>query len=326
MFVETQMFINAAYFYFAMGLLNHLFGSKKDLAKELFMDDNKRMDLWNKHLTNYMLRKQLSKQFNYGNVDRALQNFDTTNEILNQIESLIFPEFVNISDEEKTDKEILADLERLKSMHEIGTLSDAVVSAKQKQSALLKLFREILGVLKVELHLIRLIRKKPKNLRDLLLKLFEIIFHHEDRLYKVFREQDFFDENKPIHQNIVRIARAIILEEEVKEEMETDEEKFAGEMVKQMIPGESRRRYRKLGEDIFFILADMAGAPMPRGEDITKGIERMEGFMKNDEIMYKIVKKLRPKYDDTKLKAVILAFRQAYNLGHFEGLKSEFAT
>ena len=64
---------------------------------------------------------------------------------------------------------------------------------------------------------------------------------------------------------------------------------------------------------------------MPRGEDITEGIERMEGFMKNDEIMYKIVKKLRLKYDDTKVRGVILAFRKAYDLGHFEDLESEFA-
>ena len=59
------------------------------------------------------------------------------------------------------------------------------------------------------------------------------------------------------------------IEEEVKEEMETDEEKFAREIVKQMAPDESRRRYRKLGEDIFVELAEMAGAPLKMGEDIT---------------------------------------------------------
>ncbi len=309
-----------------MGLLNHLFGSKKGIAKELAMDDNKRMALWNEHLANYKLREELSKHFNFGNVDKALQDFKTTEIVLRQIEALISPELVNIADEEKTDEEILADLIRLKSNSEIEKLADTVVSMQQKQSALLKLFHEILNVLRAELHLIRLIRKKPSNSRDLLIRLFEIIFHQEARLYKVFREQYFFEENKHIHANIMRITRAIILEEEVKEEMETDEEKFAREMVKQMAPDESKRRYRKLGEDIFFMLAEMAGAPMPRGEDITEGIKRMEGFMKNDEIMHEIVKKLRPKYDDTKLKGVILAFRQAYNLGHFEELESEFVT
>tara|TARA_Y100000310_G_scaffold318312_1_gene372213 strand:+ start:184 stop:1113 length:930 start_codon:yes stop_codon:yes gene_type:complete len=309
-----------------MGLLNHLFGGKKGIAKELVMDDNKRVALWNEHLTNYASREELSKHFNLGNVDKALQDFETTDKILRQIEALISPELVNIANEEKTDEEILADLEQLKSMPEIEKLSETVVSVKQKQSALLKLFHEILCVLKAELHLMRLIRKKPLDVKDLLLRLFKLIFYHEARLYKVFREQYFSEENKHIHQNIVRIARAIILEEEVKEEMETDEEKFAREIVKQMAPDESRRRYRKLGEDIFLELAEMAGAPMPRGEDITEGIKRMEGFMKNDEIMYKIVKKLRPRYDDTKIRGVILAFREAYNLDHFEDLESEFTT
>ncbi|HIH43186.1 TPA: hypothetical protein HA246_06090, partial [Candidatus Woesearchaeota archaeon] len=228
--------------------------------------------------------------------------------------------------EEKTDEEILADLRRLKSRDEIEALSDAVLSVKQKQSALLKLLHEIYNVLKAELHLIRFVRKKTTDSRDLLLRLFEIIFNQEAKLYKVFREQYFFAENKHIHANIVRITRAIILEEEVKEEMETDEEKFAREIVKQMSSDESKRRYRKLGEDIFLALAGIAGAPMPTGEDITKGIERMKGFMKNDNIMHKIVKKLRPKYDDFKIRGVILAFRNAYNLGHFEELESEFAT
>ena len=316
-----------------MGLLNHLFGSKKDIAKELVMDDNKRMALWNEHLANYALREDLSKHFSFENVDKSLQDFEATDKVLRQSESLISPELVNISNEEKTDEEILADLERLRSMHEVEALSDTVVEVKQKQSALLELFHEILSVLKAELHLMRLIRKKPINVRDLLLRLFKLIFHHEARLYMIFREQYFSEENKRIHQDIVRIARAIILEEEVKEEMETDEEKFAREMLKQMAPDESRRRYRKLGEDIFFKLAEMAGAPISRGEDIIKGIgdiikgiKRMEGFMKNDEIMHKIVKKLKQKYEDTKIRGVILAFRKAYNLGHFKELESEFAT
>ena len=300
-----------------MGLLTHLFGSKKSIAKELVMDDNKRMALWDAHLSNYLIREKLSKHFNFRNVDKALQDFEGTEKVLGQIEASISPELVNISDEEKTDEEILADLRRLKSRDEIEALSDAVLSVKQKQSALLKLLHEIYNVLKAELHLIRFVRKKTTDSRDLLLRLFEIIFHQEAKLYKVFREQYFFAENKHIHANIVRITRAIILEEEVKEEMETDEEKLL--QVNDMDTF-------TLGEDIFLALAGIAGAPMPTGEDITKGIERMKGFMKNDNIMHKIVKKLRPKYDDFKIRGVILAFRNAYNLGHFEELESEFAT
>ncbi|MDP7505894.1 MAG: hypothetical protein QF362_00420 [Candidatus Woesearchaeota archaeon] len=301
-----------------MSLLNHLFGSKKSTVKELVMDDNKRMALWNKHIANSKLRENLSKHFNFKNVDNALQDFKATDKILRELESLISPELINIANEEKTDEEILADLEQLKSTNELEKLSKTILSVKQKQSTLLKLFHEIFNVLKAELHLIHLIRKKPS--KALLLKLFELIFRSEPELYRVFREQSFFGENKHIHTSIMKIARAILLEEEVKEELESDEEKFVREIAQQMHPDESRRRYRKLGEDIFLTLTEMADESLPKGEDITERMKLINRIMKKDEIMYKIVKKLRPKYDETKIKAVILAFRKAYNLGHFDEL------
>ena len=48
--------------------------------------------------------------------------------------------------------------------------------------------------------------------------------------------------------------------------------------------------------------------------------------MANDKIIYNIIRKLRPKYDDAKIKIVITVFRKAYNLDHFSDLESEFAT
>ena len=306
-----------------MGLLNYLFGSKKNAPKELVIDNDKRIKLWAEHLANYLLREKLAKHFNFGNIDNAVQNFKETDKILKQIEVLISPELVDISDEEKNEEELLS---TLKSDSEIKKLSDNVLSAEQKQTALLKLFSEIFNVLQAELHLINLIKTKHSNLKELLLRLFEIISVQESKLYKVFREQYFFEENKSIHANIMKTARAIILEEELKEELETDEEKFAKEMLKKMASDESKSRYRKLGEAIFFELAEMAGAPMQMKKDITAGIKIMEGLINQDDIMYKIVKKLRPKYAEIKIKGVVSAFRKAYNLGHFEELESEFAT
>ena len=43
-----------------MGFFSHLFGSKKDVAEELVKDDKKRMDLWDKHLSNHEEREKLS--------------------------------------------------------------------------------------------------------------------------------------------------------------------------------------------------------------------------------------------------------------------------
>src|SRR3989344_2723612 len=117
-----------------MGLLNHLFGNKSSIARELALDGNKRMALWNKHLANWELREKLSVQFNYKNVDAVVKNFNATKEILDKIAALIPPELVNIADEEKTDAEISEDLERLKGMREIESIYTDIVLVQQKQA------------------------------------------------------------------------------------------------------------------------------------------------------------------------------------------------
>jgi len=99
------------------------------------------------------------------------------------------------------------------------------------------------------------------------------------------------------------------------------------ENIKKVISADhniSIRLPRKLGENIYLDLAEMAGAPVTG--DITEGIERLEELMKDDKIMYKIIRKLRPKYDSDKINSVILAFRKAYDLGHFQELEAIFAT
>ena len=82
----------------------------------------------------------------------------------------------------------------------------------------------------------------------------------------------------------------------------------------------------KLAEDIYGVLAERAGAPVARGVDIAQAIAEIEAAIRDDTLMYSIVKKLRPKYDDIKIKGVVLAFRKAYALGHFEELQGMFAT
>lgn len=307
-----------------MGLLTHLFGKKKDIAKELVMDDNKRLALWNKYISIYTTKDLLSRAFSFTNIDRAVRDFEATKQVLEKIESLISPELVNINDEEKLDAEILADLERLKSTAEIEGITWTLVYEKKKQVALLAVFREIHDLLKTELHLIQLIRQKPSNVKELLLRLFKLIIHNEALLCKPFIKEFYFD--KSAHARIAKLAEAVILEEEIKEEIETDEEKFVKEMVKKMGLEESKHRYRKLAEDIYYELAERAGAPLGMKGDIIKGIERLEKLMKDDACMLSIVKKLRPKYDDVKIQAVILAFRKAYDLGHFMELEALFVT
>ena len=306
-----------------MSLLTHIFGDKKAVAKKLAMNDRKRLALWNKHLSNYTQRELLSKHFSYANIDKALQDFDATDNVLGQIESLISPELINISDEEKLDRQILSDLKKLKSTDEIENLFKIVINEKKKQKALLSLFQEIHDILKVELHLIKLIRKKPSNLKELLLRLFKLIFHNEAMLYKVFKKESFFD--KSVHTDVAKIARAIILQEKLKEEIETDEDKFVEEMVKKMGGEDTEHHYWKLGEGIYTELVEKAGGVEHR-EDPTVGIEMVRTYIKNTRILYRIIKKLRPKYDDARIKLVMEAFRKSFDLGHFMELNAEFVT
>lgn len=316
-----------------MSLLNHLFGDKKAIAQELGMDDDKRIALWQKHLSNFAQAESLSEHFLLINVDKIINDFDATANVLNQIESLTSSELVSISGEEKTDEEILKDLEELRSQGEIEKISEAVVHEEKKQEALLKLFLEIHKVLKTKLHLIRAIRrvhqaylKEPKlynHLKKLLVGLAELINWHEAELYRLFREECHSDKSK--HERISRLVRAVILEQEFKEEMETAEEKFARKMLKQMALIESKHEYRILGEAIFDRILEIIGAPFQPeedGEQAIRGLEKMEKVIGNDKALSKIITKLKPRYSGVMVRATMLAFRQAYDARHFEELES----
>ena len=312
-----------------MGLLNHLYGHTKageKTARKLVMDDTQRLQLWQTHLANYLQREQLSKHFSFKNIDAALADFNTTKGILAQIDALILPELITLAGEQKNEAEIMADFQKLRDVPAIQVLIETVIKDRNKNITLPILFGEIHDILLVELHLLKLIRQEPSNLKPLLQQLFELIFAREAPLYQPFREKSYFQKNKAVHAEITALARAVLLEEKLQEKIETAEEVFAREIVRQMAPQESRRSYRKLAEDMYEVLAERAGAPISKGEDISEAITRMEVDIGNDALMYSIVKKLRPKYDDIKIKGVVLAFRKAYALGHFEELAGMFAT
>ncbi len=309
-----------------MGLLNHIFGNRESVAKELLMDNEKRMALWKQHLANYKKREALCRHFNFGNINNALQNFDATIKVLNEIESLISPELVHIRDEEKLDHEIEADLNRLKSSEDYYNLAREIVDSVQKQEQLIALFNEIFIVLKTELHLIKLVRKRPSNAKELLLQLFRVMNSKEAVLYNIF-DKDKYNFAEFDYKSIADISRSIILQEELKKELETDEEKFAEKMkiIEKMQPTDSETtgNYRKLGEQIFYVLTGVPDGLL-KGLDVIKTLKKVEKDMLNNWLMYAVVKKLRPKYDDVKIKAVIIAFRRAYNLGHFEDMEQDF--
>ncbi|MBU2561969.1 MAG: hypothetical protein KKD17_06760 [Nanoarchaeota archaeon] len=306
-----------------MTLFNHLFRNRKKAAKKLEMHEEKRMKLWEQHVLSFPEREELSKSFSYKNVDALLADPKALKDVLDRLEATISHDLVHIDDEEKLDHEILADLKRLRSADEAISVKYDIAYEAGKQASMMKLFRIIHETVAAELHAIRLLRKNPANAKELLLALFHLIFHKESHLYLIFLEKQH--KEKETHNMVTEIARAVLLEEEFKEEMEKEEQRFVREMVRKM-GDDSRHHYRRLAEDIYSGLAGMAGAPVGADGDIVEGIKRLEQLMKTDAVMQKIVKKLRPKYTDEKVKAVILAFRKSYDRGHMMELEAHFAT
>ena len=306
-----------------MGLLNHLFGSEESVAKELKKyEKDKLWDLFEKLVSDYKKKDRLCQHFSSSNVDKALEDFNATKNVLRQIRSLISSELVSISDEDKLEGKILGDLEGLNSMDDIRNLSLVIVKEKGRKENFHILFNEIHNVLMIELHLIRIIMGNPPNAGNLLLRLFKLIFSKENHLYEVFIKESYSAESRHLHKEICRIARAVIFQEEAEELKETDEDKFVSDMVKYMGQGESSHRYRKLGVAIFDKLAEMAGVELLR-DDITEGLERMEELIQDNKVLLKMIKGLRPKYSDIKIMATMRAFRNAFDIGAFEDLESD---
>jgi|SRR3989338_4240278 len=161
------------------------------------------------------------------------------------------------------------------------------------------------------------------NLYNLLIGLFKLIFHKEDLIYTIFDASMY--RNKEAYQRVEKLAREIILREELKEIIISDEDKFIDFMIRIMGNEESKHNYRKLAEEIYDELADLAGAPVLKG-DITKAMDLLEKLMLRDNILYGIIKKLRPRFDDNKIQLTMKAFRKAYDLGYFNEFSSQFVT
>jgi len=314
-----------------MGLLNHLFGNKKTLGKEVLTDEKKknRINIFERYIVSFEEKEELAKQFSFKNINSTLQNPELFTQTLNQIEALITEELIEAKNEEKLDHEILSDLKRInsdKGQAEITNLTSQIVYGRQKQTAIIELLRRIHAVLTLELHTIKLMRKKPANLKDIALHFFELIFFREAVLVKVLRAESFHEENAATHRVIWDIAQAVILEEELKEEIISDEEKFVDEMVKKMGFEDSRNHHRRLGETIYLDLVQLTGAPFTDGEAVMKGIEALKKLIQDEQLLYQIIKKNRPKYTDAKIRVAVMAFKKAYDLGHFVDLEETFLT
>lgn len=203
-----------------------------------------------------------------------------------------------------------------------------VLEEADTQKVLLAFFHRIHDVLKAELHAIKLIRQKPGNARELLLLLFQLIFQREAVLYNQFNPSSFRD--KLLADKVGKVASAILLEQEIKEEVNTDENEFVRRMITGMGNTESKNRYRALAESIYAELLEKTGAPWRNADEFERGFREFEELIGNDGalagIISDVIRERRFRYRQEDIPFILKAFRQSYNHGHFEDLESEFST
>jgi len=317
--LENKYLLTTFSLAYAVGLLNHLFGSKKGIAKELIIDENKKMSFLQKRLFDIASIRDLSMSFSFSEIDKALKDFSSTKEKLARIESLISAGWVSVGREERLEDEIIADINRLMTREDIEKLCSEMMTGLPKETELRKLLNEIYKTAKIIIRLIRLIMKKPSNVKNLLLELYKMILRLS-QLCAPLSQESYYREKQQNHAKLIKLAKAIIFNEEINEKIiaqeESDEERFSREMAYKMEYSETNLRYKGLAHSIFLNLAGLSGGLEKDPDEQKKMFERMENLMFDEKLMYTIVKKLRPRYADEKIKIVILAFRKAYDLGY----------
>ena len=307
-----------------MGIFNHLFGGRKGLARELVSDSEKLIELWKTHLRLYRRKKILAKRFSFKHIEDLLKNPERLEKALKRIEKVVMNEIINIEGEEKLEEEIITDLKKLNSEETYQEIMDWTIEiGKEKniQTNILNIFGRLHQVLSTELHIIRIVKKRIleknyQNIKDLLLGLFQLIFHREDYLYDAFDSEAFRNKNVPLQ--VEKIVRAILLEEKLEKEELIVEDKFLRLMVKVMGKEKSSTNYRKLGKNIYSDIMKEAGAPFMGEDAVNKGLEKFVKMAGDDNFLQALIKKHRPDFDDKKTKRVMEAFRKAEILGHFD--------
>ena len=323
-----------------MGLLNYLFRDKKSIAQDLAITNTRRMELWQEHLENYSRRREIVWTIHNKIYDPSKKIITTPpfvkiryNEsdfveyapLLAELESLISPDIINLNEEVKSEKEIIDDVkdltEMLKDIHEneLGSLMKKLASGRIKQQGLLQVFKKIYDLLQVELQLIKMIQKNPpKDIENF--NYLHTLIEEEGKLYSPFKKGSYFTDTT-INEDIQRFTRAILLNEKIKEKVETAEEKFARKLARDFNPdndSDSLSSYGILAEKIYSSLVKLAKKELAKDAAIEYVVMKVEDLMNNDAIMMDILKRLRPSFDDVKDRIVTTVFRNAFESGHFE--------
>lgn len=299
-----------------------LFLSLEGLAKKTGRLEQKvkqrRIQVWEKNRDNAKKRYALAVPINFTNTTIFADKLGFMR-LLKQIEATISPELVALSGEEEIEREILADLESLKKHEESRSLANQLADAEEKEKPLVILLSRMCKILKLELHYLRVMRSWPVDVKDIYLNHFRQLILSEFPLYAVF-DKTCYPDAPELYKEIESVVKAVIFQEEVKKRVKKEATGFAGKILSEMEAG-SKRQYRKLAEAILDGLIEEAGGPF---DDWDRGVHQVEQLMKDNGLMTRLVRKLKPKYTPSQVTAVISAFRQFYGSEKFDDLEEEF--
>lgn len=297
-----------------MTLLNILFGNKKRRAVDEFLfHANQRMRLWRQHLNYVEARHSLVRFFKFDEVDNAVKDWDKLLDVLRRIEISISQDLVNIEEEKRNEKDIISDLSRLTSRDSLDDTNRLTAKAAKeyyKRENIEKVLKKLYDTLSLELQIINLIRAKPKNVRELLLQLFNLIFFQEYRLNKPFIDGHYFDTSE--HADVKKVTQPILLEQEFDEEREFPEKKVVSDIARIMYNKSSTHDYRELAKlilETFYTLLSRSFIDTTSQNPI---IDYIDGLVGNTRFLSNLIRKLRPGYTDVEVKRVVKAFRIAF--------------
>ncbi len=280
-----------------MSLLNPF--ANKNLGKEISLDVGKRIKILEEYLNSYIRKYKLTKGL--------LESTDPI-ELVQEIETFIPRELVDIEGERKNEKELLRDLIKITSNTWSNRVYDLEVVIKEEKDSesIIEILKRLSELLKTELHTIEIIKQKPKNIKDYLRYLYTLIVTVEFNLNSLFRDMLERDELKDIRGLVYKIIRG----EHIAQEIKSEEQKLY-ELFRRIMGEESSHDLRQLAYIIYEELLEMVDF----ANDMSAG-QKLHRLVNNDKVLINIIRKYHPRYSEKKIKAIVRAFRYVFEHGN----------
>ena len=148
-----------------MGLLNHLFASTEAIAGEAEADEESIRKKWNEYLKTIPLKKEI--------IDKLHPDRQFLTD-LKDLKRLLGLELVDIHNEEKDERELIADLEHVehsKKVRRVQRLEQCLGYAETKYEYTYKLLEHLYSVLKTQMRLVEKLLANPKDFGKLISRL-----------------------------------------------------------------------------------------------------------------------------------------------------------